>query len=432
MQQKSRKPTRVTHIVSTVLEDGTVVETLYRPAEHKTVFVTSHNGMAEEHQSLQLPGLGDVAPYSPRNNLLTHQVILLPSGVGDYDTTETLVAEIRAFVHRYADLPDGFEEIASYYVLLSWVYDAFREIPYLRFQGDTGSGKSRCLLTIGSLCYKSIFASGASTVSPLFRILDSFRGTLVLDEADFRASDERAEIVKILNNGNAAGFPVLRSEQTPTNEFNPRAFAVFGPKLIASRGTFDDRALESRCITEALSGLPPRADIPLSLPRQFHQEADAIRNKLLAFRLMTLHTIENVERLEDSELEPRIAQMFAPLLAVIADHGARDRVLARARAASRAIKAERSATLEAQLLDILWEARSEAQPLAIKAIAEAFAARFGADYLRPITPRWIGTQLRKRLSLTTIKVHGNFVVSPGDAPRLRLLFERYAFSESEA
>ena len=54
---------------------------------------------------------------------------------------------------------------------------------------------------MGSLCYKPIFASGASTVSPLFRILDSFRGTLIIDEDDFRFSDEKAEVVKILNNG---------------------------------------------------------------------------------------------------------------------------------------------------------------------------------------------------------------------------------------
>ena len=36
------------------------------------------------------------------------------------------------------------------------------------------------------------------------------RGTLIVDEGDFRFSDEKAELVKILNNGNGRGFPVLR------------------------------------------------------------------------------------------------------------------------------------------------------------------------------------------------------------------------------
>lgn len=70
------------------------------------------------------------------------------------------------------DVSPLFESIASYYVLLSWVYDSFNELPYLRLRGDPGSGKRRFLLTAGLLCYKRIFASGASTVSPLFRIID--------------------------------------------------------------------------------------------------------------------------------------------------------------------------------------------------------------------------------------------------------------------
>ena len=89
--------------------------------------------------------------------------------------------------------------MAAHYVLFSWVYDAFNEVPYIRFQGDYGTGKTRALLVVGSVCYKPFFASGASTVSPIFHILDAFRGTLILDEADFRFSDEKAEIVKVLN-----------------------------------------------------------------------------------------------------------------------------------------------------------------------------------------------------------------------------------------
>ena len=108
---------------------------------------------------------------------------------------------------------------------------------------------------------------------------------LVIDESDFRFSDERAEIVKILNNGNAKGFPVLRSEVTPGKDFNPKAFDVFGPKIIATRRSFDDRALESRCITEEMTGLPPRPDIPLSLPDTFHTEAEHLRNQLLSYRV---------------------------------------------------------------------------------------------------------------------------------------------------
>ena len=89
---------------------------------------------------------------------------------------------------------------------------------------------------MGGICYKPIFASGASTVSPIFHLLDSFKGTLIIDEADFRWSDEKTEIVKLLNNGNVRGMPVLRTRISQEREYNPRAFSVFGPKIVASRG----------------------------------------------------------------------------------------------------------------------------------------------------------------------------------------------------
>src|SRR5204863_10034635 len=174
---------------------------------------------------------------------------------------------------RHVEVSEGFEEIATYYVLFSWVYDAFHEVPYVRVRGGYGSGKTRFLLTVGSLCRLPIFASAASTVSPIFRLLEAFRGTLILDEGDFRFSDEKSEVVKILNNGNAKGFPVLRTEVSAKKEFDPRAYQVFGPKVIATRGFFQDRALESRCVTEDMRGHALRSEIPLNLEERFDEDA---------------------------------------------------------------------------------------------------------------------------------------------------------------
>src|SRR6266700_7339711 len=192
--------------VSSVLPDGSLAEMVCQ--ESRTLFCVSKDGAFRYETNLLVNGQR-LVPYSPRNNLLTNEVVLFPSEPSEYDSEQELVEGIKAFINRYVDISPLFEQIASYYVLFSWVYDAFNELPYLRLRGDTGSGKTRFLLTVGSLCYKPLFASGASTVSPLFRILDAFRGTLIIDEADFRLSDERAEVTKILTQGHAKGFPVL-------------------------------------------------------------------------------------------------------------------------------------------------------------------------------------------------------------------------------
>jgi hypothetical protein len=87
-----------------------------------------------------------------------------------YGSEEQLVDELRTYLHRYVDLSPIFETISVYYILLSWLYESFNELPYLRIRGDFGSGKTRFLLILGSVTFRPIFASGASTISPLFRI----------------------------------------------------------------------------------------------------------------------------------------------------------------------------------------------------------------------------------------------------------------------
>lgn len=423
-QASSSQQARVAPTCSAILEDGAIVEMVHRRSERRTCFVVHRSGETREESVINIGGRR-LVPFSPSNNLLSHDVVVFAANPIAYESTDTLLADVRAFIHRYCDVTDGFEEIAAHYVLFSWIYDAFNEVPYLRVRGDFGTGKSRFLLTVGSLCYKAIFASGASTVSPLFRILDACRGTLVMDEGDFRFSDERAEIVKILNNGNARGFPVLRSEPTPQKEYDPRAFHVFGPKIVATRGLFTDRALESRCITEEMERRPPRAEIPLNLPASFGEEALALRNQLLMFRFRNVATPRTVDASSLRDIEPRIAQIFAPLLATIEGKATKDRVIALARRYSEKLAAERSLSLEAELLSVVRTLHDAGLPLSIKAIADKFAEEHGAEYRKPITPRWIGGVLRGRLSLVPVKSHGTFVIPATETPKIKQLFDRY-------
>jgi len=418
--------------VSLVLADGTIVETVYQPAGHRTLFCVSQDGELRYEESLIVDGQR-LVPYSPNNNLLRHEVVLLPSEPQEYGTEEQLVSAIQAFIHRYVDVSPLFEKIASYYVLLSWVYDAFNELPYLRLRGDPGSGKTRFLLTVGSLCYKPIFASGASTVSPLFRILDAFRGTLVIDEGDFRLSDERAENVKILNNGNARGFPVLRSEMTPQKEFNPTAYAVFGPKMVATRGYFEDRALESRCLTEEMGLARLRYDVPISLDSSYKQEALRLRNMLLLFRFRNLQRRTPAEDLVDRTIEPRLAQIFVPLLSIVQDPGVRGELRDLARRYNGELVAERGFDTETQVLEIIRDLLAEPDSrLAVKDIASWFADRHADEYAWKITPKWIGGVIRKKLRLRTERTRSGFVVADTERPKLERLFQKYGVPGPEA
>ena len=410
--------------VSAVLPDGSVAEMVYRPEENRTLFCISKNGDVRYETSL-LVGGERLVPYSPRNNLLTNEVVLFASEAKEHESEQRLVEDIRAFIHRYVDVSPLFEQIASYYVLFSWVYDSFNELPYLRVRGDAGSGKTRFLLCVGSLCYKPIFASGASTVSPLFRILDSMRGTLIVDEGDFRFSDEKAELIKILNNGNGRGFPVLRSESVSGREFSPRAYSVFGPKMIGTRGYFQDRALESRCLTEEMGGRALREDVPINLPASYKDEALELRNKLLMFRLRNFGQRTVDPGLVDRSVEPRLAQIFVPLLSVIEDADARQALRQLLRDYHRELVADRGMDIEARVLEIIRDLKGSGEELAIKEIAASFIGRHGEDFERKVTPHWIGQIIRRKLQLKTEKRHGSYLVAASAGPKLARLFEKY-------
>lgn len=416
--------------VSAVFKNNEILEMLYDPDKNQTNFALWKDGSWSIQKEYKA-GNNTLIPYSPDNNLITNGVVLLPSTPVEYKSEASLLSEIQSFIHRYVDVSPLFEKIASYYVLFSWVYDSFNELPYLRLRGEPGCGKTRFLLITGSLCYKPIFASGASTTSPLFRILDAFRGTLIIDESDFRMSDEKVEVVKILNNGNVRGFPVLRSEVSPaTKEFNPRSYTVFGPKIIATRGSFDDRALETRFLTEEMGQSGLRENVPINLPDTYQTEALNLRNKLLLYRFRNLHKQATNASLVDRSIEARLNQIFIPLLSVIRDEKTRDDLQVLARSYNSQMISERGADTEAQILEIIQELTLYPETvLSVKTIASLFIERHSEDYERKITSKWIGYLLRSKLRLKTQKSHGTFIIPPSEQLKLERLYKRYGLAE---
>lgn len=237
-------------------------------------------------------------------------VIKLPSGVTEYGDTISLLREVEAHIYKYLDISAAFLKFAAYYILLSWVYDKFSTLPYLRSLGDTGTGKSRFLNVCGELCYKPTLASGCITPAPIYRMLKRWNGTIILDEADLRNSDEYNEVVTILNCGFERGRPVIRAVKDNPDKL--QFLPTFGPKVFATRRRFQDPALEARCLTEIMQETT-RDDIPATLPCRFYKEQETLRNKLLMFRLRNYNQISPEESLELdlSGIEPRLKQISA-------------------------------------------------------------------------------------------------------------------------
>jgi len=287
-----------THIFEEVIKDGKAQFLSYDKKTGDISYVSS----------VDYPGFTIIPIY---DSAITEQAVSIPTGVEDYGETLDLVKELRDFIISYVDLPETDLEFSVWYILNSWVYDRLNTISYLRFIGDTGCGKSRSLNVVGRLCYKPMMLSGAVNPAPIYRLIRRFRGTLILDEADFKDSNEKNEVVTILNSGFERGRPVIRCQKD--NPDNLEILPCFGPKVFATRFRFQDVALEARCLTFTVEETD-REDIPPLLGTRFSKDCQKLVNKLLLWRLHHYQSIDPgaVEEIDLGHLEPRLKQLGLP------------------------------------------------------------------------------------------------------------------------
>ncbi len=431
MQNNEVKPIKPTQKTTIITKDA-LYEMVFNRSANKTSFSRITRDGTFEHQLEEVEIDGKkYRPLPPSYNLVDKDVILFPSVVTEYQNEEEILKEIQTFIHKYLDITEVFEQIATYYVLFTWMFDKFNEVPYLRAIGDFGSGKSRFIQAIGILCYKPVFTGGATTPSPIFRIVNEVHGTLIIDEADFKHSDMTSEIVKILNTGYQRGMPVLRSEGKGT--FEVKAYDVFCPKIVATRETFSDKALESRFLVEEMGAGKLRTDIPRTLDENFYKEAELIRNKLLMWRMKNyFEPIEKRNELIEG-IHPRLNQIVMPLLSIIKNEAIREHLKTFIIKYNTDLVADRGLSWESDIVFAVLKLEYELKTseITVKQITDEVNREIDItdDTLQA---RKVGWYLRSRLQLKPYKTRKGFVLSfKENRKRLDMWKERFGITDAD-
>lgn len=427
-EEKKEKPI----LKTTLTTQDALYEMVYDRITNKTSFFKAdrHGRLEYYLEEVEIDGK-KYKPLSPNYGLVEKGVILFPSLATPYENEEEILKEIQTFIHKYLDISEVFEQIATYYVLFTWMYDRFNEVPYLRAIGDFGSGKSRFIQAIGILCYKPVFTGGATTPSPIFRIVNEVHGTLIIDEADFKFSDMTSEIVKILNTGYQRGMPVLRSEGKGT--FEVKAYDVFCPKIVATRETFSDKALESRFLVEEMGVGKLRSDIPRTLDESFYNDAEMIRNKLLMWRLKNY--FEPIDRREDliEGIHPRLNQIVMPLLSIIKDEAIREHLKTFIVKYNTDLVADRGLSWESDIMFAVLKLEYEtgAHQITVKQIADEVNREIDSSD-DTLQARKVGWYLRTKLQLKPYKTRKGFVLSfKENRKRLDMWKERFGITDAD-
>lgn len=170
--------------------------------------------------------------------LVLHEPVLWADPVNGTELLDDLVGVVKRFVSA----AEGVPETVALWTLFSHAHDAFEISPILAITSpEKRCGKTTLLLIINTLVPRPLQVANI-TSSALFRVVEKYKPTLLIDEADtFLAANE--ELRGIINSGHRrAGAYVIR---TVGDEHEPRTFCTWAAKAIALIGAMSD-TLEDR------------------------------------------------------------------------------------------------------------------------------------------------------------------------------------------
>lgn len=226
------------------------------------------------------------------------------------DGAELLGELVRTYA-RYLAQPDGAATADALWTLHAHAHDVAVVSPLLAFSSAAKRcGKTTALTVLGALVPRPLPASNI-TAAALFRAVEAYRPTLLVDEADTFLRD-REELRGILNSGHTrAGAQVIR---TVGDDHETRTFTTWSPKAIALIGdlpdTLRDRAIEVRLRRRR----PDEAVERVRLDRL--GELEPLRRRCARWAADNLDALREADPDVPGELHDRASDNWRPLLAI--------------------------------------------------------------------------------------------------------------------
>lgn len=346
--------------------------------------------------------------YKPLNSKLAdEQSIYLPTGIEEYSSTDELLKEIKEYLSFYFEVDEMMEKMLPNYVLFTWVFDKFPFVPYLQFVGRTSTGKTTAGETIASVCYKAVDATGAASLSSIFRIADEWGGTLFLDEFDLANAnkDNRQAMLSFLKSG-VSDRAVLRVESSG-KKFEVKPYRVKAPKIFTSEKMINDAGLQSRTIIIRMQ--KNKRKLPLYKLNTYYEKGQELRNKLLLWRLENLDKIDLSEIeygfKELSHLDGRVQQILTPIY-YLSDKKGKKEILQFAKEQEEQTKEERRNNEDGIIFGLIYDyyEKENAQPPLKYVTDELNEQRQELGYKTKRSERKVSEIVRKIIGLETERV----------------------------
>ncbi|UAL08240.1 MAG: hypothetical protein KRP56_03055 [Candidatus Methanogranum gryphiswaldense] len=158
------------------------------------------------------------------------------------------ISEITGKILRLLDRSMYFKDERHPALIVNFIFntylkDAFDYAPRIILTGGTDSGKSRLLEILGELSYHG-FLIVRPTFAIMFRMIDAYNTTPIIDEAQRLREDARRDLEDIFLSGTQKDAMIPRCNN---NSLKPETFKVYSPLVMSNKaGTFTAEDIENR------------------------------------------------------------------------------------------------------------------------------------------------------------------------------------------
>ena len=222
-----------------------------------------------------------------------------------------LLGDVAAAFTRYVALPPLAELAAALWTVHAHALEAAAASPLLALTSpEKRCGKTTTLSLLARLVPRALLSSNISPAS-LFRIVEKYSPTLLVDEADSFLRDKE-ELRGILNSGHTRGAAYV--VRTVGDDHEPRRFSTWAAKAVALIGRLPD-TLADRSVNIPMRRRAPGENVErlrLDRPGAFED----LRRRVASWSADQLDALSGADPDVPGELNDRAADNWRPLLAI--------------------------------------------------------------------------------------------------------------------
>jgi putative DNA primase/helicase len=223
----------------------------------------------------------------------------------------SLLTELSSIIRRFIICPEETADAAALWSAMTWFMDVVQVAPIAVITApEKRCGKSQLLFLLGRLVNRPLAASNI-TPAALFRAVDAWKPTLLIDEADAFMRDND-ELRGLLNCGHTRDSAYI--VRVVGDDHTPKRFNAWGAKVLAGIGHLADTIMDRAVVLELRRKLPHE-----EVERLRHAEPglfDDLAAKLARFAVDYREAVRMARPELPSALNDRAQDNWEPLLAI--------------------------------------------------------------------------------------------------------------------